>query len=158
KDASSHVAHRRTHTHRFPAKRTGIAHDATHGLHHQVKRRTIFKWPGVAVARHGTGNNTWVHLLQRLIIDAQALQDTGAEVVVNNVRAPHQLVEDLEAGGALQIQRHALLAPVHAQEITALAVHEMRWHLPAPVALAGDFDLQYLGPQVTQNHTAVGPG
>ena len=157
-DAASHIAYGGAHAHGLPAERTGIAHDAAQGLHHQVKGRAIFAWPCVAVARDGTRNNPRVDLLERLIVDAQALQDTGTKVIVDDVRPPHQLVEDLQASRALQVQGHALLTAVHAQEIAALSVHEMRRHVPAAIALAGDFDLQHFGPQITQNHAAVGTG
>src|SRR5262249_46479740 len=78
-DTTGHIADGGTHAHGLPTLRTGIAHDATQGLYHQVKGRAVFAWPRVAVARDGTRNNTRVDLLQRLIIDAQALQDPGAK-------------------------------------------------------------------------------
>src|SRR5262249_38481703 len=135
-DTAGHVAYRGTHAHGLPTERAGIAHNAAQGLNHQVKGRAIFAWARVAVARDGTRNNARIDLLERLIVDAQALQDTGAKVIVNDVRPSYQLVEDLQARRALQVERHALLAAVHAQEIAALPVHEMRRHFPAAIALA----------------------
>src|SRR5436190_16817067 len=97
KDAASHIAYGGAHAHGLPTERTGIAHDAAQGLHHQVKGRAVFAWPRVAVARDGTRNDPRINLLQRLIVNAQALQDTGAKVIVDDVRLPYQLVEDLQA-------------------------------------------------------------
>src|SRR6185436_10839662 len=97
----------------LPTERAGIAHDAAQGLHHQVKGRTIFARPRVAGARDGTRDNARIDLLERLVIDAQALQDTGAKVIVDDVRPTHQLVKDLQASRTLQVERYALLAAVH---------------------------------------------
>src|SRR5215475_5866732 len=84
-DAASHIAYGGAHAYGLPTERTGIAHDAAQGLHDQVKGRAIFAWPGVTVARDGTRNDAWVDLLERLIVDAQAFQDTGAKVIVDDV-------------------------------------------------------------------------
>src|SRR5215470_10076672 len=83
-DATGHIAYGSAHAHGLPTERTGIAHDAPQSLHHQVKGRAIFAWPRVAVARDGTRNDPRVDLLERLIVDAQALQDTGAKIIVDD--------------------------------------------------------------------------
>src|SRR4030095_16723900 len=101
-------------------ERTGIAQDAAQGLHDQVKGRAIFAWPRVAVARDGTRNNPRIDLLQRLIVDPQALQGTGSKVIVDHVPSPTHHVEDLQASRTLQVEGRTLLATVHAQEIAAL--------------------------------------
>src|SRR5439155_23924180 len=116
-DAASHIAYGGAHAHGLPTKRTGIAHDAAQGLHDQVKGRAIFAWPRVAVARDGTCNNPRIDLLERLIVDAQALQDTGAKIIVDDVRPPHKGVEDLQASWAPQVRRPAFFASVHAQQL-----------------------------------------
>jgi hypothetical protein len=96
-----------------------------------------------------------------LVVDLELAGDPGAEVLDHDVGVAHEIVEHLEAGFALQVQRHALLVAVERDEVGPLAVEgiaRIRGQEFARALAAQRLDLDRLGPEVGEDHGAVGAG
>ncbi len=99
-----------------------------------------------------------LQMLQAGIVDAELGGLRAAHVVHDAVRAPHQRLEPSAALGALQVERHALLAEVPCLEILAVVLAQLiRSDLARGIAFRR-LDLDHFGAELGQEHRAVGAG
>ena len=93
---------------------------------------------------------------QRLVAQADAVHDAGAEVLQHHVAAPDQLAQDLDGARLAQVERDVALAAVLLREVRGDGV-DPRERVAGHVAL-GRLHLDDVGPHVGQHPPAVGPG
>jgi hypothetical protein len=96
-----------------------------------------------------------VNVPQDFVAQPQLLHRPGPEVLDHDVELPDQPLEELGSLRGFQVERHALLVPVDAHEIAALAVEE-RPERTGVVPGARSLDLHDLGSQVGQGHAREG--
>ena len=119
--AGDHVHQRHAHLLRLAVGGAGHAHQPADGLEQQV-----VAGHGGARSRaepgHGARDQPRVDRRQRRVVQPQPLHDAGAEVLHHHVGALGQLAGHGKVGVVGQVQRHAVLAPVHRQEVGGGAV------------------------------------
>ncbi|MOA18616.1 hypothetical protein D3C78_1389460 [compost metagenome] len=93
-------------------------------------------------------------LAQGLEAQAPLLQRAGLEVLDQHVGVGQQVAQQLLAGRLRQVQRHAFLVAVHADEVRRRVAQEGRAPSPRLIA-AGRFDLQHVGAVVGQDLRAI---
>jgi len=157
--AAGEIGHRQAHTDRPSAGLAGDGHRAAHRLEREVERRPVTIWPVLSVGRDGADDDPLVQRPELRVGQAEPLHDARPEVLPDDVRLPHEIVEHLAAAVARQIERERLLVTVDRQEVRRLAVgQERRPHDPHRVAAVGVLDLDDLGAQVGEQHRAVRAG
>jgi hypothetical protein len=73
--------------------------------------------------------------MKALPAQTEPLHDAGAKVLHEHVRAGEKLVHDREIARPLEVERDALLAPVHRQEISRYLAEEGSDHAREITAL-----------------------
>src|SRR5215470_3694343 len=119
--ARRHVCDRRPAA---DAVRAGLPRDGDHAtlcLEDQVERGAVAIGPVLAEAGHGAIDDAGVPLPGLLVAQAQALERARAVILQHDVRALHELEEELLALRALEIDLDALLVAMQAHEIRRLA-------------------------------------
>ena len=152
--AAQHVAHRRADTGGLSAGPAGGAHQAAHGLPHDVIACTLAQGAGVAKAGDGAVDDRRIDLLEHIVAQAQLFHGAGAVVLNDNVRLFHHFLENLFCLRVFQIQRAAHLAAVEVGEIHAVVVDEGA-HAAAVIAALGIFNLDDRCTHVGQDGAAV---
>ena len=139
-----------------PVVGAGDAHQAPLALQHRVVPRLAP--PGAGLAESGDGAEDEVRAArgQVSVAEPHAVEGAGPEVLDQHVGAGDQGVEHAAAVRVLQVQGHALLVPVDAEEVGALPLLERRPPGARVVPLAGLLDLDDAGAHVGQHHRAVG--
>ncbi|KAG1076491.1 hypothetical protein G6F40_017344 [Rhizopus arrhizus] len=94
-------------------------------------------------------------LAQGIETQAPLLQRAGLEVLDQHVGIGQQVAQQLLAGRLRQVQRHAFLVAVHADEVGRGVAQEGRAPAPGFIA-AGRLDLQDVGAVVGQDLRAIG--
>jgi len=69
--------------------------------------------PVLTVAANRAVDNPGVDFANRLIIDAQSVNDPGAESLQNDIGLPRQAKKNLLSFRGLKIQRHVLLVAIN---------------------------------------------
>ena len=155
--AAQHVAHGGAAAGGGTAGPAGGAHQAAHGLAHDVVAGALAEGAGVAEAGAGAVDDAGVDLLQHVIAQAQLLHGAGAVVLDDHIGLLHHLLEDLLGLGVLQVQGDTHLAAVEVRIVNALIVDKGA-HAPAVIALAGLLDLDDRGAHIRHQRTAIGAG
>ena len=128
---------------------------AGHGLQHLVVARLGLERPAAAIARDAAIDQPRVERGQLRKADAQPLGNAGPEVVDQHIGLAHQAQQHGMVGLVLQVQHHAPLAAVHAEEGAAFGLQ--RGGVLAQVVAHGRLDLDDLGALVRQQRAAIGP-
>jgi uncharacterized protein YggE len=140
---------------RRPVGGTGDAHEAALALEHRVVARLRRAWSILAVPGERRVDQPRMRGGQRVVVEPEPREHAGAEVLHHDIGARDERVEHAASLGALEVQRHALLVPVDAQEIRALAVDEGRPPRARVVAAARLLDLDHPRAHVGEQHRAV---
>ena len=136
---------------------TGNAHQPGHGLRDDVISRATGQRALLAKAGNTGVDQPRVVLLEAVEIDAQALSDTGAEVLDHDIGIGHQFVETLAVGRVFKIDFNAAFAAIDQPEVDTFAVQK-RAQMAGVIALLGHFELDDVGPQISQHRGAMRPG
>ena len=134
--AGGEIGDRNADTHRAAARRAGDRHQPAHALRDLVEARPLGVRPVLAEAGNAGEHDALVDLLQRLIIDAEAVLHVGPEVLDHDVGLFDQPLEGRETLRRFQIERHAAFVALKILEVGAfartarpLAFREMRRRL-----------------------------
>src|SRR5690606_13780595 len=100
----------------------GDRHQAALCLHDEIVARPGGFRTGLSVARDRTIDQPRIAAAQRLPAYAQPSGDAGAKVLDDDICPARQRATDLDALELLEVQCHALLAAIGAQEIGADAL------------------------------------
>ena len=120
-DAGAKVGDRDADAHRALAGQSGDRHQPAHALRDLVESRPQAVRPVLAVAGDAGVDEARVDRGHRLVVDAELSLHVGTEVLDQHVGLQHQLLEDRDALGRLQVQRHAALVAVDVAEVAAFA-------------------------------------
>ncbi len=143
--------------------RPGDRHQPGHGLDDEVVARPLGLGSGGAVARDREMDETRVDRRQLLVAEAQASEATGPEVLDDHVGAGEEASKNGRAIGLLEVEPDAPLVAVDGEVIgsgsRAIGLVADPWRSPAARRVAlRRLDLDDVGPEVGQQHRAVGPG
>jgi len=97
-----------------------------------------------------------VHFRERLVVNPQVVGRVWPVVDDDHVHLGDELVDDLSAFWALEVDREATLAPVQGHERARLERHELR--LQTPRLAPGRLDLDHLRAHVGKQHACEGCG
>src|SRR5438552_3285862 len=111
----------------------------------------------VTEARHRQDDQSRVELVESFDREAEAVEDSDAEVLQQHVGAAYQLLEQLLVILRLQVEDDGLLVAVAGHEVRRLARHE-RGAPAAGVVALGTLDLDHACAQVAEHHAAVRSG
>ncbi|KAF5299039.1 hypothetical protein FQA39_LY19195 [Lamprigera yunnana] len=115
-DAGEHISHRYAHFQRAAARFTvgvaGDAHQAAHGLHHQVVARTRRVGAGLAEAGDGAVDEARVDFLQAVVIQAIGFEPADLEVLDQDVGLFGHLDDQRLAFGRCHVDGDAALVAV----------------------------------------------
>ena len=134
----------------------GDAHEAAHGLGHDVVAGPVMIGAVLAEAGDAAVDQLGVDFLQHVIAQAQLLHGAGAEVLDEDIGLLYQILEDLLALGGLEIQGETALIAVEIDEVSAFPVKTRRIGAGI-ITLSGDFHLDDVGAHVREEHRAVRP-
>ena len=154
--AGHNVANGRPNPHRLAVLFAGNRHHAATGLDHHVIGRFQRIRAGVAKPRYGAIDQPGVLGVQVLPAISKPLHHTGAVVLQNDIGLRQKPFKYNAVSRCLQVQRDTLLTVIDGGEIGALAVLE-GGEGAGVVALARLLHLDNPGPQVRQDHRAIGP-
>ena len=140
---------------RRPVGGAGDAHEPALALEHRVVARLRRARAILAVPRERRVDQPRMRGRQRAVVEPQAREHAGPEVLDEDIGARDERVEHAASLGALEVERHALLVPVDAQEVSALAVDERRSPRARVVAAARMLDLDDPRAHVGEQHRAV---
>src|SRR5207245_9422152 len=125
----------------------------------EVEARAVAVRAGAAEAGHREVDEGRPLRDERLVPDAERVHRACAEVLDDDVGAPHEREERALALGSLEVQHERSLVAVEAEE--ARAVLRSRGERAEParvVALAGRLDLHYVGAHVAEQRPRVWSG
>ena len=153
--AGAGVAYRGPEEGRRAVRPSGHAHRSPHRLRDGLEALEAAVGAPGAEALHGGVDEPRIELLQHLVAEAEPVERAGREVLHEHVGPGHQLLEQGLAVSGLEVQGEALLVGVQHQEEQALAARV--GHVGArDVALPGRLELDYVGPQPSQDLGAGG--
>ena len=115
------VGDRNADPHRAAAGRAGDRHQPAHALRDLVEARPLGVRPVLAEAGNAGEHDALVDLLERLVIDAEAVLHIGAEVLDHHVGLFDQPLEHREPLRRFQIERHAAFVALKILEVGAFA-------------------------------------
>ena len=129
----------------------------------EVVARPVGVGAGRAVARDREMDETRVDRRQLLVAEAQAGEAAGSEVLDDHVGAGEEASKNGRAIGLLEVEPDAPLVAVDGEVIgsgsRAVGLVADPWRSPAARRVAlRRLDLDDVGPEVGQQHRAVGPG
>jgi hypothetical protein len=139
----------------------GDAHEACLSLGDLVVARP--SGLGTIVTEPGDGEDyqAWVELQEACQRETEPVQDSGPEVLEEDIGMPDQPLEQAAAFVALEIDDDRFLVPVAGQEIRRLPsivrTDERRPPTSGVIARAGGFDLDHPCTQVAQHHACMRP-
>src|ERR687895_2042466 len=135
----------------------GHPHEAGHALRHDVEAGPVAVRAGLAETADGAVEDVRSYVPYGLVADPEAVHHAGTEVLDDQVAVPRHPQKGGPATGVLEVHRHAALAAVGHRERVALAV-DLGGESSRIVPGAGLFQLDDVGPQLGENHRAIGPG
>ncbi len=136
----------------------GDAHQAAFSLNHRVVAGFVASRAGLSVAGDRGVHQAWMPRVHRLPAEARAIHRAGLEVFDQHIGLGQQPVEHGPPLRVLEIDRHALLVAIDAEEVGALGADERRAPVARVVALAGVLHLDHARAHVGQHHRAVRAG
>ena len=107
--------------HRAAAGLAGDRHQPAHALRDLVDAGTRRVGAGLAEARDRAVDDLRIDLLDRLVVDLEAVLHVGAVVLDDHVGLLRELHEDRVAFLALEVERDRLLVAVQVLEVEAVA-------------------------------------
>jgi len=157
--AAREVDHREAGLGRRAVRFTGQAHPAGDPLEHIVVGRLVAPGSGHAKAAEADTDHPWIHRLQVLVTQAKLLGDVTAQVRIDSVGDPDQILQHRPPGGPGHVEAEAELVPVEGfEEKAVLALLEGR-NVAADIAAGpGILDLDHLRAEVGQEKAAKGTG
>ena len=120
------------------------AHQSAHALGDLVHARSVAVRSVLTEARNAAHYNARIDSLQGLVVDAEPIFDGGPKILHHHVGVRCQAIEQLAAGGRLQVKEHRAFIAV---QVFAIEVREAGIH----TAQAGPRYLNDLGPEIGQN-------
>ena len=130
------------------------AHQAATGLHDHVVGRLAGVGARTTEAGGRGVDEPRVSGPQHVAAEAESLHRARPEVLHQHVGPIDESEKGFPVFRVLEIKLHALLAAVHAGEVTALSARQKGAVLPGVVAAIGPLDLHHLGPQIGEHHGA----
>ena len=159
--AGDDVGHGRAALQRRPVGAlAGDAHEAAHGLGHQVEAAAIAPRAGEAVAGDRAIDQAWIALFQPGLSEAEARQHAGPVVLDEHVGPGEQAVQHRLAMRRLEVEGERVLVAVDGHETGGLIADPVLGHRVVAGGLAArrPLDLDHLGAQVGQHQPAGGRG
>ncbi|MNN06385.1 hypothetical protein D3C81_1191750 [compost metagenome] len=157
-----HAGHQVHHGHaELQRRRVGFAierHQPGFALDHQVIAGTLGLGAAAVVAGNRAVDQPGLDGLELFVAQAQLLGAAGLEVVDDHVELRQQVVDDLHAFLALQVQRDRPLVAVHAVEVRGLGLADAHAPVARIVAASGVLDLDDFGAEVGQHLAAQRAG
>ena len=129
--------------HRSLTGKAGHRHQAAETLRDLIDAGAIAVRPVLSESRDAAVDDPRVDRAHRVVVDAEAVLDVGAEVLDHDVGTPRQREEDLAAARVLQVERDAALVAVQVLEVGAVAAAA-----GDVVVGAGRLDADHLGAPV----------
>ena len=126
-------------------------------LNHGVVTGAIAQWSGLPKPRNRRVDQPRVLRAQIRVAQSHVVERAWTKILDEHIGACDEVVEQLAAAGVLEIQRHAFLVPVDAQEIRALALGKRRPPRACIVAGARPLNLDHASAHVGELHRAIGP-
>ena len=120
-DAGAQIGNRDADAHGSLTGQPGDRHQAAHALRNLVEARAQAIRSVLAVAGDAGIDQARIDRGHRLVADAKPVFDIGTVVFHQHVGARRQLLQDRDAFGRLEVQRHATLVAMHVLEVTVLA-------------------------------------
>src|SRR6267142_2480706 len=149
------IRDRHADLHRRAALAAGGAHDAAHALRDQVIAAARGVRARLPVAGDRAVDQPRVERRQRLVVHAEARGDAGPVVLDEDVGGRHQLLQDGDALGALEVEYEAALVAVDGQEGRRDTGRGLEIHRAGRLA-PGRLDLDDVGAHVGEEHRAEG--
>ena len=156
-DSGRDVGHRHTGLDGRPARRfAGHAHDPGHGLGHEIVARPPAVGAGSSETAHGAIDNDRIELSRIFVADAETFENTGTEVLHDDIRRCDEASGYGDALGLLEVEGQAALVAVDnhvgcRDPIDPVGIVGV----VGRVLLEGDtFDLDDVGPHVGEHHRA----
>ncbi len=131
-----------------------VDHEAGEGLEDGVHRGAAGERAGLAEARDGEVEDAGFAPRDRVVTEAEAPEDAGAEAFEQHVGALDQSPQHVLAALGFQIQRDRALAEVGRDRVGGVGA-VARGDGAAPVAIAGRLDLDDVGAVLRHQHPAV---
>ncbi len=154
------IGDRDARLHRLPVGLSGHRHEPGHALDDVVVARPRRVGAGVPEPGDRAPHEPRVHLRQHVPADPEPIEAAGLEVLDQRICAADDAFQRLTALVGLEVERDGLLAPVGRVVIgrrpVALALDERRTPV-ARVVAPGAFDLDDLGPEVSERLPCPGP-
>ena len=120
-DARAQVGDRDADAHRSLPRQAGDRHQAAHALRDLVEARAHAVGTVLAVAGNAAVDEARVDRRHRLVADAEAVLHVGPIVLHQHVALRGELLQDRDAVGRLEVERHAALVAMHILEVAAFA-------------------------------------
>ena len=120
-DAGAEVGDRDADAHRALPRQAGDRHQPAHALRDLVEARAHAIRPFLAVARDARVDEARIHRRHRFVADAEPVLHVRAVVLDQHVGLRGHLLQDRDAVGRLEVERHAALVAVHVLEVAAVA-------------------------------------
>jgi hypothetical protein len=152
-----HVEQRDAGAVRLAVGLAGQAHEPGDGLHDQVVAGQLLAARAAAEAADRGVDDPGVVRRHGGVVQAEAAQAAGLEVLDEHVGAAGQLLRQHQVVGVLQVEGDRPLVAVDAEVVRGDPVADRR--LPgAGVVAGGALDLHDLGAEVGEQHRGIGPG
>ena len=135
----------------------GDGHQPAFGLHDEIIARPVGQRPVAAIAGDRAMDDPRVERPQGFIIEAEALQGFGHEILDDDIGAAHQLAHQLGPARARHVEGDRLLVAIDREVIGGDAAHAGRRPFPGLIAALGRLHLPDLGAQIGQGHGAPWP-
>ena len=135
------------------------AHNPAHRLSQNVPPRPLRPGAACAECRRRYENDVRLRLAQLPIANAQPLQHVGTPVIDHHIARSRDLMHNPHRLRTLQIQRHALLAPIMHREIgtQALQLRVRRDRAARKLPRLAPLDLDHLRAHIRQNRRPPRP-
>ena len=139
----------------------GLARNAHHpapALNNEIVAGQVLVRSGLAVAGNRAIDQPGILLFEMFIAQPQPCHFPGFEVLNQHITDANQTPDQLFAGIRLEIDGDAFFIAVGTQVIRAFPAGKRRPPGPGIIPAARPFDLDDLGPKVSQSHGAERPG
>jgi len=135
-------------------RKTGHRHHSPHTLDDLVEARTLSIGPRLPETRNTGQDNARVYLLQRLVIDPQALLYVGPPVLDNHVSLFDHFIEYIFGFRLFEVKRQRTLVSIEVLEVATKA--HIGKHICVGIDAHRRFDTNYVGTKICQHTHASG--
>src|SRR5690606_34561795 len=119
-EACCHIADRHPDARRLPARLTGDAHDAAHGLHDHVVSRPFGMRTRMPETGAGGVDESWILGVQGIPPIAEFFHRARPEVLHYYIRLREQLLEDSTVLILFEVESDAFFAAIYRYEVGGL--------------------------------------